>query len=144
MRWDLTTGALKIRSGTSFPERGAALVIELILLLMLTLLAVSGMNSAASVHRGGQRAVPRQRLQAAEDGIEQACRSGPSARRRQSEPQRYAQRDRYLTTTTLPQLGGTPQPAMWGNSWNSRDLSFEIRHRHRAADLAAINTQGVA
>src|SRR5258706_11270064 len=75
MRWglDMTgrhpSSALARRSH----ERGAALVIGLILLLMLTLLAVSGMNSASlEFIMAGNEQYRANAFQAAEAGIEQS------------------------------------------------------------------------
>ncbi|MBK7252061.1 MAG: pilus assembly PilX N-terminal domain-containing protein [Gammaproteobacteria bacterium] len=54
-------------------QRGAALVIGLILLLILTLLAVSGMNSASTeLIMAGNEQYRQNAFQAAETGVEQA------------------------------------------------------------------------
>jgi len=64
-------------SGHRQHERGAALVIGLILLLLLTLLAVSGMNSASlEFIMAGNEQYRANAFQAAEAGIEQSMALG--------------------------------------------------------------------
>lgn len=69
-----------IRPGNSSvhkAQRGAALVIGLILLMVLTLLAVSSMNtSSLELQMAGNTQFSQNAFQAAETGIEQAMRSG--------------------------------------------------------------------
>ncbi len=58
-------------------QQGAALVIALILLLVLTVLAVSGMNSASvELLMSGNEQYRQTAFRAAETGIEQAMRTG--------------------------------------------------------------------
>ncbi len=129
-------------------ERGAALVIGLILLLMLTLLAVSGMNSASlEFIMAGNEQYRANAFQAAEAGIEQSMalgvyNPGSAAQNLNGAP---TPTDSWAVTIT-PQLGGTPQPAMWGNSWNSfSTYHFEIQSTGTGVRTSrAINTQGVA
>ena len=128
-------------------ERGAALVIGLILLLLLTLLAVSGMNSASlEFIMAGNEQYRANAFQAAEAGIEQSMSIGvfnPDATQTLNGTPTAAD---SWATTIQPQLGGTPQPAMWGNSWNSfSTYHFEILSTGNGARSArALNTQGVA
>src|SRR5688500_17007936 len=64
-----------MKKPTHFPakERGAALVIGLIMLLVLTVLAVSGMNTATTeLIMSGNEQYRQNAFQAAETGIEQA------------------------------------------------------------------------
>ena len=70
-------------SHTSFPagaperQRGAALVIGLILLLVLTVLAISGVNSASlEFFMAGNEQFRQNAFQAAETGIERALVNG--------------------------------------------------------------------
>jgi type IV pilus assembly protein PilX len=129
-------------------ERGAALVIGLILLLLLTLLAVSGMNSASlEFIMAGNEQYRANAFQAAEAGIEQSVSLGtfnPAGGTQNLNGAPNAT-DTWATRI-LPQLGGTPQPAMWGNSWNSfSTYHFEIQSTGTAVRSAqALNTQGVA
>ncbi len=129
-------------------ERGAALVIGLILLLMLTLLAVSGMNSASlEFIMAGNEQYRANAFQAAEAGIEQSMALGVFNPAAIQPPLNGAPNatDTWSSTIT-PQLGGTPQPAMWGNSWNSfSTYHFEIQSTGNGVRSArALNTQGVA
>src|SRR5258708_37430667 len=150
MRWglDMTgrhpSSALARRSH----ERGAALVIGLILLLMLTLLAVSGMNSASlEFIMAGNEQYRANAFQAAEAGIEQSMSLGlfnPGAGQQNLNGAPNAT-DTWAAGI-LPQLLGAPQPALWGNSWNSfSTYHFEITSTGTAVRSArAVNTQGVA
>jgi len=129
-------------------QKGAALVVGLIMLLVLTLLAVSGMNSASlEFIMAGNEQYRSNAFQAAEAGIEQTLAQGAF------NPGAGAQTLNGTTTATdswaasiTPQLGGTPLPAIWGNSWNSfSTYHFEISSTGTAVRSAnAINLQGVA
>jgi Tfp pilus assembly protein PilX len=129
-------------------ERGAALVIGLIMLLMLTLLAVSGMNSASlEFIMAGNEQYRANAFQAAEAGIEQSMALGvfnPAAGQQNLNGAPTAT-DTWAVTIQ-PQLFGTPQPALWGNSWNSfSTYHFEIQSTGTGVRTSrAINTQGVA
>ena len=141
-------------SHTSFPagaperQRGAALVIGLILLMVLTLLAVSSMNTASlEFIMAGNEQYRSSAFQAAEAGIEQSIVQGtfnPDAG-----PQALAgantATDNWAANITLP-LGPVPQPALWGNSWNSfSTYHFEIASTGTSTRGAtAVNTQGIA
>ncbi len=64
-------------SSSQASQRGAALVIGLILLMVLTLLAVSSMNtSSLELQMAGNTQFSQNAFQAAETGIETAMRSG--------------------------------------------------------------------
>lgn len=64
-------------STMSSRQRGAALVVGLILLLVITILAVSGMNtSTVELQMAGNTQYSQKAFQAAEFGIERAIRSG--------------------------------------------------------------------
>ena len=66
-------------SGRCTTERGAALVIGLILLLVLTLLAVAGMNTASTeLVMAGNEQYRQNAFQAAETGIENAIAALPT------------------------------------------------------------------
>jgi type IV pilus assembly protein PilX len=129
-------------------QSGAALVIGLILLLVLTLLAVAGMSSASlEFIMAGNEQYRANAFQAAEAGIEQSWRTGilnPGAA-----PQALAGATTATdtwTSTITPQLGGAALPALWGNSWNSfSTYHFEIQSTGASARGAlANNWQGVA
>jgi type IV pilus assembly protein PilX len=129
-------------------QQGAALVVGLILLLVLTLLAVSGMNSASlEFIMAGNEQYRANAFQAAEAGVEQSLQLG--AFNPGSPAQAFAgaptATDNWNATIT-PQLAGNPLPALWGNSWNSfSTYHFEIASIATSTRGAnARNTQGVA
>lgn len=74
----MTTATHNDRIGTRrSSESGAALVVGLILLLVLTLLAISGMTTASlELQMAGNDQYQEQAFQFAESGIEQAINSG--------------------------------------------------------------------
>lgn len=129
-------------------QRGAALVIGLLLLLVLTILAVSGMNSASlEFVMAGNEQYRANAFSAAEAGIERSMDSGtfnPAAVPQNLNGAATAT-DTWATIVT-PQLGGNPLPALWGNSWNSfSTYHFEIQSTGTSVRSAqAINWQGVA
>ena len=66
-------------SSIPLKQRGAALVIGLILLLILTLLAITGMNTASTeLLMAGNEQYRQHAFQAAETGVEQAIAALPS------------------------------------------------------------------
>jgi type IV pilus assembly protein PilX len=129
-------------------QGGAALVIGLILLMVLTLLAISGMNSASlEFIMAGNEQYRANAFQSAEAGIEQSIALGvfnPGAplQALNSQPADV----NVWSTTVTPQLLGAPLPAMWGNSWNSfSTYHFEVQSTGTAVRGAqAVNLQGVA
>jgi type IV pilus assembly protein PilX len=129
-------------------QRGAALVVGLILLLVLTLLAVSGMNSASlEFVMAGNEQYRANAFSAAEAGIEQTLASGMfnPALAPQNKNGSANVTDTWATTVTA-QLGGNPLPALWGNSWNSfATYHFEVQSTGTAVrNASAVNVQGVA
>jgi type IV pilus assembly protein PilX len=97
-------------------QHGAALVIGLILLLVLTLLAISGMNSASvEFIMAGNEQYRQNAFQAAETGIEQALQNGAFVPGGADEPfnGNNTASDTYAATISSP-LGNTAQPALWG------------------------------
>ena len=129
-------------------QQGAALVIGLILLLVLTLLAVSGMNSASlEFIMAGNEQYRANAFQAAEAGIEQTMILGnfnPGSPAQNLNGANTAT-DAWASTVT-PQLNGTPLPAIWGFSWNSfSTYHFEVQSTGTSTRGAnAVNTQGIA
>ena len=129
-------------------QKGAALVIGLMLLLVLTVLAISGVNSASlEFFMAGNEQYRQNAFQAAETGIERAMvlaiyNPGAVA---QTINGSNSPTDNYAATVT-PQLNGAPQPAIWGNSWNSfSTYHFEVSSLGTAVRNArAVNNQGVA
>lgn len=138
-------------------QGGAALVVGMLLLLVLTLLAISGMNTASlELAMAGNLQYHENAFQAAETGVEQAMTVGsfvPSAAAERwpatagttTPIPNTGGRDSYFATIT-PQLGGAPQPAVWGASWDSfSTYHFEVQSSGGSARNAAATTvQGVA
>ncbi len=115
-------------------QRGAALVVGLILLLVLTLLAVTGMNTASTeLIMAGNEQYQENAFQAAEMGIEQAMRNGNFNPSTASEPVAATlvpgSANEYYSGAITPQPGpNQPQQAMWGNRWDSfLTFHFEVR-----------------
>jgi Tfp pilus assembly protein PilX len=143
-------------SHTSFPagaperQRGAALVIGLILLLVLTVLAISGVNSASlEFFMAGNEQFRQNAFQAAETGIERALVNGQfvvagAATATETINGNNTPSDSFTATISKP-LGNQPQPALWGNSWNAfSSYHFQIDSVGLAVRSArAANTQGV-
>ena len=132
-------------------QRGAALVIGLILLLVLTVLAISGVNSASlEFFMAGNEQFRQNAFQAAETGIEQALVRGQFAASglptdTEAIPGNNTPSDAYTAVISKP-LGNTPQPAIWGNSWDSfSTFHFDITSTGSSVRSAqAVNVQGVA
>jgi type IV pilus assembly protein PilX len=136
-------------------QAGAALVIGLLLLLILTLLAISGMNTASlELVMAGNTQYQQNAFQAAETGIAQALVAAgfnpgdPPQRLPAAGTTLIADTggsDAYVATVT-PQLGGAAQPAMWGSSWDSfSTFHFETRSVGTSSrNATATNRQGVA
>ncbi len=136
-------------------QRGAALVVGMLLLLVLTLLAISGMNTASlELTMAGNMQYHENAFQAAETGVEQAMVLGvfnPS-----EAPERLPATDGETTplgsagdhffATITPELGGAAQPAIWGASWDSfSTYHFRIDSTGGSARSAvATSVQGVA
>ena len=129
-------------------QRGAALVIGLLLLVVLTILAVSSMNSASlEFIMAGNEQYRANAFSAAEAGIERTMDAGTfnPAVLTQNQNGTTNGTDNWATVTTT-QLNGNPLPAMWGNSWNSfATYHFEIVSTGTSVrNATAVNTQGVA
>jgi type IV pilus assembly protein PilX len=128
-------------------QRGAALVVGLLLLLVLTILAVSSMNSASlEFVMAGNEQYRANAFSAAEAGIEQTIDSGTFNPAGGAVNQNGAATatDNWATVTQ-PQLGGIPLPAMWGNSWNSfATYHFQITSTGTSVrSSTAVNVQGI-
>jgi type IV pilus assembly protein PilX len=132
-------------------EQGAALVVGMILLLVLTLLAVSGMNTASTeLVMAGNEQFQENAFQAAEMGIEQGMRNGAFNPSVASEPIAATTvpgttYDTYVGTIT-PQPGpNMPQGAMWGNRIDSfSTFHFEVQSQGQSARNAqTTHTQGM-
>lgn len=134
-------------------QRGAALIVGLLLLLVLTLLAISGMNTASlELVMAGNTQYQANAFQAAESGIERALDEGDFV------PGAVAERipatgvepmpgnAAAFVATVTSALDGAAQPAMWGSSWDAfSTFHFDISSVGTSARNAiATNTQGIA
>jgi type IV pilus assembly protein PilX len=129
-------------------QQGAALVVGLLLLLVLTLLAISGMNSASlEFIMAGNEQYRSNAFQAAEAGIEQSILQANfnPAGGVQTLTGTPTATDTWTASVT-PQLGGTALAAIWGNSWNSfSTYHFEVNSAGTSTRSSnAVNLQGVA
>lgn len=128
-------------------QRGAALVIGLMLLAVLTLLAVSGMNSASlEFVMAGNEQYRSNAFQAAEAGIAQSIATGtfnPDAAVPFVMPPGANGADNWTAQITT-QLGGFASQ-VWGFDTNSvLGIYYEIQSIGTSVRNAqAINTQGV-
>ncbi len=130
-------------------QRGAALVIGLVLLLVLTVLAISTMNTASmELTMAGNAQYQQNAFQAAETGIERSLVAGlfnPGGGV-QTVSGANATSGNYTAAIT-PQLLGAAQPALWGSSWDSfSTFHFEINSvgTTLVRNAVANNIQGVA
>jgi type IV pilus assembly protein PilX len=102
-------------------QRGAALVIGLLLLTVITLLAIAGMNSASvELILAGNTQVQAKAFQAAEQGIEQQMVAGKfipggTVASNGSASGSTTEASTTFSATMSSDLNGAPQPAIWGN-----------------------------
>ena len=130
--------------------RGVALVIALLLLVVLTLLAVGGMNSAAvEFVMAGNDQFHENAFQASETGIQATIAAGAfnpqtvSVTVNGTVPNSTT--DTY-SAVILSELGGAAQPGIWGSSWNSfSTYHFEVDSTGNSLRAStALHNQGVA
>jgi len=133
-------------------QRGAALVTSLVLLLVLTILAVAGINSVTMEYAmTGNEQFRANAFTAAEAGIEQSLVQGTfvpgAANQTVSAAMVNAPLDLY-TAVIAPILGGAPQnpPLSFGASIGKiSSYQFEITSTGTSVRSAqAVNVQGVA
>jgi type IV pilus assembly protein PilX len=132
-------------------QRGAALVVGLVLLAVITLLAVAQINSVSlELKMAGNSQYQERAFQAAETGIEQALATGlfaiPQPRDGELHENVPISSSEQFSTTLTADLDGAAQPPVWGNSWNSfSSYHFAIRSTGMSSRGAqAIHSQGVA
>ena len=127
-------------------QAGAALVVGMILLLVLTLLAISGMNTASmDLAMAGNSQYQQNAFQASEDGVAQAIIFGvfnPAEPTENVVPQDGAE----FTADIARQMDGQALPAIWGSSWDSfSTYHFEIQSIGQSARNAeSTHVQGMA
>jgi Tfp pilus assembly protein PilX len=132
-------------------QTGAALVVALLLLLVITLLAVAGMNSSATEFiMAGNEQYRQNAFQASETGVEQTIVAAPFVPGGPPVTQTDvasagSATDTYSTTLTSD-LNGAPQPAIWGNSWNTfSTYDFTISSEGKSVrNSKATHAQGIA
>lgn len=127
-------------------QQGAALVIGLLLLLVLTLLAVSSMNSASlEFIMAGNEQYRTNAFQAAEAGISQTFAQAnwsPDAGAQNFNGPINAS-DTWASTVTLP-VGTAPQPAPNNTVNTFTGYQFEIQSTGTSTrGASAVNTQGL-
>jgi Tfp pilus assembly protein PilX len=138
-------------NGLPTKQHGAALVVGLLLLLVITMLAISGINSASvEFVMAGNDQYHQNAFQAAEAGIADvlstaAFNPGAGAQTTAGVALSDSKTETYDTTVT-PALSGAPQPALWGNKWDSfSTFHFQIDSTgHSARNALASTVQGVA
>jgi len=132
-------------------QRGAALVVGLLLLLILTMRAISGMNSASvEFIMAGNEQYHQNAFQAAETGIAQALATGTynpgnAATQTVAASVPNSTSDTYSAVISR-QLNGAAQSAMiWTGSLNTfSSYHFEIQSTGNSVrNGVATNTQGV-
>lgn len=114
------------------PQRGAALVVGLVLLVILTLLAISGMNTATvELTMAGNEQYQSRAFQAAETGIERVITTGafvPTAETNREElidtPAPDELDDRY-SATTRPRGSSTAPPGYSVGEFNAEHFEIE-------------------
>lgn len=131
-------------------QLGAALPVALILLTILMLLAVAGMRSAGlGFIMAGNEQYRQKAFIASEAGIERAVSLGTfdpdntTVTLAGSVPN--AATDTYAVTIAT-QLGGAPQGAIFGSSWNAfSTFHFEVQSTGSSVrNAATTHNQGVA
>jgi type IV pilus assembly protein PilX len=131
-------------------QRGAALVVGMLLLLVLTVLAISGMNTASTeLVMAGNTQFRENAFQAAETGISQALINGafnPGVPAPETLAATVIGTTDTYSAVIARQLDGAAQPALWGSTWDSfSTFHFEIASAGAATRSAATtNRQGVA
>jgi type IV pilus assembly protein PilX len=149
----MNVATVKLNRPRGSRQRGAALIVGLLLLLVVTLLAIAGMNTASvEFIMAGNEQYRSRAFQAAEAGIEQSLASGtfnPGTATTQTVSGTVTidtkNHDNY-TALIARALDGAAQPAIWGNSWNSfATYHFQIDSTGTSVrNSQSVNTQGVA
>ncbi len=141
---------LRARALPRLAQAGAALPVALILLSILMLLAVAGMRSAGlGFIMAGSEQYKQKAFVAAEVGIEQTIALGSFDPLNVSVPVAgtvpNAATDTYAGSI-VTQLGGAPQGAIFGSSWNAfATYHFEIQSTGSSVrNAATTHVQGVA
>lgn len=132
---------------TARRQRGAALVVGLLLLAVITLLAIAGMNSASlELVLAGNTQVQQKAFQASEQGIEEQLVLGGFVPGGDDESASGGTSPDTYSTVLSSDLGGAPQPAIWGNDVNAfSTYHFQIKSVGASArGTTTTHRQGVA
>jgi type IV pilus assembly protein PilX len=124
-------------------QRGAALVVGMLLLLVLTLLAISGMNTASvELVMAGNTQYQQLAFQNAESAIAESLVSGAFNPDRSETPDPTS----ISSVAIRPQNDGDAMPGFWGSSWDDfSTFHFEMTISGMSARDARFDVvQGVA
>lgn len=121
-------------------QRGAALVVGLLMLLVLTVLAIAGTNtSSMSLLVAGNAQYMQYAYQAAETGIERAVRGNDFNPDPNLDPETASDPQVAYETTSTVQLNGEPQPALPGSSTDDYSTyHFEIESTGKSLRRGAV------
>lgn len=126
-----------------FPQRGAALVTALLLLLVITLLAVAGMNSSAvEFVLAGNEQFHQNAFQAAETGIEQTIATGTF--KPGNSAQTYSSNTAGYSATLSSDMSGAQFPPIFGGSSFTTYHYTIVSTGTSSRGSSTIHTQGIA
>lgn len=126
-------------------QRGAALVVSMVLLVILTLLAISGMNTATTeLTMAGNEQYQTAAFQAAETGIERAIASGTyDTTAPVTVPEQALPNDTRVATVTLPR-GPSSAPAGYSyGEFGAEHFEIQSTGRTLVRNANAMHTQGL-
>ncbi|GFE80837.1 hypothetical protein GCM10011487_28370 [Steroidobacter agaridevorans] len=135
------------RPRTSHRQAGAALVVALLLLVVLTLLAISGVNSSTlNLVMAGNTQLAQNAFQAAETGIEYSVALNEFNPDPGLDPETQKDDARGFEAISKGQLCGMPQPALPGSSLDSYStFHFQIDSTGKSKRQAnSVNIQAIA
>jgi len=124
---------MKLNTAPQRRQRGAALVVGMILLMVLTVLAISGMSTATTeLVMAGNEQYQENAFQSAEYGIEQALLTGVFSTSVASEAVGNtvvptATHEFYNTNITPQPAPNTELPLMWGGNSASKFTSYHFQ-----------------
>lgn len=126
-----------------FAERGAALVTALLLLLVITLLAVAGMNSSAvEFVLAGNEQFHQNAFQAAETGIEQTIATGTF--KPGNSAQTYSSTSGGYSASLNSDMSGAQFPPIFGGSSFTTYHYTIVSTGTSSRGSSTIHTQGIA
>jgi type IV pilus assembly protein PilX len=139
-------------NATRYRQRGAALVVGLVLLLILTLLAISGMNTATTeLIMAGNEQYQARAFQASETGIERVIATGVFNPNPAVAPVPVtttfpdpdpATDDDSVTTTTSPRGSSPPPPGYSFGTFSSEHFEI-VSEGQSLRNASSTHTQGL-